>query len=158
MSISACTLSGRYVVGVPIDEAPISAAFAFAGFAFFFALVFSFSSFALLNVVCIAASWFGVCREVSVLADEVVDERAEVSSKDVVVVHLPSSNDRIELWPAFDGFLEGLGFSDVGHLLIETAKGLIVIAVVCHMVDEVFEVRERALEIGFYCRDVLSTV
>jgi hypothetical protein len=74
----------------------------------------------------------------------------------VVVSHLPCGDDRMELWPAFDGFFQGLNLGDVGHLLIEAAKGLIVVDVVCHMVNEIFEVREGALEIGFNCRDVLQ--
>jgi hypothetical protein len=49
-----------------------------------------------------------------------------------------------------------LNFGDVGHLLIEAAKGLILVDMVCHMINEIFEVREGALEVGTSCRDVLQ--
>ncbi len=44
-------------------------------------------------------------------------------------------NDGGELWPALNGFFEGLNFGGVDHLLIEAAKGLIVVNVVCHMIN-----------------------
>ncbi len=77
--VGAGTFISRYVFFIPIYLTPIFVPFAFAGFSFSFALVFSFSPFPLLNIVCIAAPRFGVRRKVSILTDEVVDERVEVS-------------------------------------------------------------------------------
>ncbi len=61
---------------------PLAAAsFAFGRFAFaFVALGFTLTLVAFsLNVVCIAASRFGINRQVAILADEVIGEGCEVS-------------------------------------------------------------------------------
>ncbi len=49
-----------------------------------------------------------------------------------------------------------MDLGDVGDLLIEAAEGLVVIDVICDVVHEIFEVYERALEIGLDCGDVLQ--
>ncbi len=49
-----------------------------------------------------------------------------------------------------------MNLCDVGHLLIEAAKGLIVVDMVCQMINESFEVCEGALEVGSNCCDVLQ--
>ena len=70
-----------HVVFIPIHEPPAAASFAFGRFAFAFVApgfvltLFAFS----LNVVCIAASRFGINRQVAVLTDEVIGESCEVS-------------------------------------------------------------------------------
>ena len=63
---------------------------------------------------------------------------------------------RIELRPTFNRFFECLDLGDVGDLLIEAAEGLVVIDVIRDVVHKIFEVHERALEIGFDCGDVLQ--
>ncbi len=91
------------------------------------------------------------------MTDEViVDESHKVSCDHVVVVHFPCDNDGIELWPSFNRVIGGLNLGDVDHLLIEAAKGLIVVDVVRYVINKVFEVREGVLEVGFSCRDVLQ--
>ncbi len=90
------------VVGVPIDEAAHSAAFAFVVFPFAFAMfafalvvlsfAFSFWFPGLPDVVCITAAWFDVCRQVAVLVDKVVGELCEVACEDVIIVDLPGGD------------------------------------------------------------------
>ncbi len=81
---------------IPINEPPAAASSAFGRFAFaFVALGFTFTLFAFsLNVVGVAASrFFGVNREVSILADKVIGKGCEVSRENIVVVHFPCGND-----------------------------------------------------------------
>ena len=111
------------VVGVPIDEAAHSAAFAFVVFPFAFVMfafslvVFSFAfSFwfsGLPDVVCIAAAQFDVCRQVAILVDKVVGELCEVAREDVIVVDLPGGDEGIKLRPPLYRFFEGLDLGDI---------------------------------------------
>ncbi len=72
--IVAQALGCWHVLFIPIHEPPAAASFASGRFAFaFVALGFTLALFAFsLNVVCIAASRFGINRQVAVLANEVI--------------------------------------------------------------------------------------
>jgi hypothetical protein len=102
------------VVGVPIDEAAHSFAFAFVVFSFAFAafafslVVFSFWFSGLPDVVCITAARFDVCRQVAILVDKVVGELCEVACEDVIVVDLPGGDESVKLRPPLYRFFEGL--------------------------------------------------
>ena len=111
------------VIGVPINEAAHSTAFAFVVFSFAFAVsafslfVFSFAfSFwfsGLPDVVCITAARFDVCRQVAVLVDKVVGELCEVACEDVIVVDLPGGDEGVKLRPPLYRFFEGLDLGDI---------------------------------------------
>jgi hypothetical protein len=74
----------------------------------------------------------------------------------IVVVHLSCGDEEVELRPAFDELFEGLDFGDVCHLLVETAEGFIMVDVIRYVVEKIFEVGERAFEVGFNRCDVLQ--
>ena len=81
LAFVALALCCRNVVFIPIHKSSAAASFAFGRFAFaFVALEFTLTLFAFsLNVVCIAASRFGINRQVAVLADNEIGEGCEVS-------------------------------------------------------------------------------
>ena len=128
LAFVARALCCRNVVFIPIHKSSAAASFAFGRFAFAVTFTFAFAFFAFsLSVVSMAASRFGINRQVAILADQEIGEGREIARHDVVVVHFPRCNDRIELRPTLNRIFECLDLGDVGHLLIEAAERLVVI-------------------------------